>query len=338
MRRWEETDGTAGAGEAVARVMYASRAAIEGSVYAEMEDIRASALRHNAPVGVATALLHQSGWFVQWKEGPGQEVLRIMERVARDPRHRDLRVVHRSRGPRLLQGPWSMAIVQCQETRHDMERRVLHLKSQVDAGMAFTPPAVWRRLSTPMQHPGAVRQQDPDAFQRVLACSASGDLAFGLVAALGQLHGEEVVHRRFAGERDLDVGTDYVDFEQGGRVWRVIAMARNGLHLPLTRAFLPDYSHLVLQLSGRDEADARLLQRVASACAGLPLQPRLLGVAREPASQARALALARRAGLTYVAVAADPRDPVASWQAVRRVLAPQAVNEDGLPTRPAALQ
>ena len=338
MHRWEEEHGTAGAEGAVARVVYASQAAISESVYAEMEDIRASALKHNEPVGVATALLHQSGWFVQWKEGPGDQLLKIMDRVALDPRHRDLRIVHRSRGPRLLAGPWSMAIVQCRETRLDMERRVLHLKRQVDAGLQFTPPAIWRRLSTPMQHPGAVRQQDPDAFQRVLACAASGNASFDLVHALGQQHGEEVVHRRFAGERDRDVGTDYVDFEHGGRIWRVIAMARNGLHLPLTRAFLPDYSHLVLLLAQDPAANVHLVQRVLGACAGLQQPPALVGVARDPGSHAMAATLARRAGLPYLTAVADAGDAAASWEAVQRVVAPEAANDAWLPTIPAVLQ
>ena len=103
-------------------------------------------------------------------------------------RHHDLRIVHRSRGPRLLSGPWSMAVVQCHETAADMEERVLCLKHDVEQGRQFSPPAIWRRLSTPMEHPGAARQDDPDAFQRVLVCSAVGTSSFDLVNWLGERH------------------------------------------------------------------------------------------------------------------------------------------------------
>lgn len=320
MDRWEQDHGVTSAEGPVARIMYASQASIRHSVYQEMEKIRASALKHNEPAGVATALLHQSGWFLQWKEGPSPAVQKIMEKVASDVRHFDLRIVHRSRGPRLLSGPWSMAIVQCNETPAEMELRVQQLKNQVDGGMQFSPAAVWRRLSTPMQHPGAMRQHDPDAFQRVLVCAASGMASFDLVRWLGEEHGVDVVHRRFAGAQELDVGTDYVDFDQEGRVWRVIAMARHGLHLPLTRAFIPDYSHFVLLLSVDAERNAQLMQRVLRAYEKLSHPPALIGVASRPDMHTLPATLARRYGLPYLTAVADSREAEGSWQAVQPLL------------------
>ncbi|MBL0394459.1 BLUF domain-containing protein [Ramlibacter monticola] len=317
MDGWEAQHGLDSAEGPVARIMYASQASIRQSVYQEMEKIRASALKHNEPAGIATALLHQSGWFVQWKEGPAPALQDIMERVAGDLRHFDLRIVHRSRGPRLLSGPWSMAIAQCRETSAEMEMRVRQLKQQVDDGMQFSPAAVWRRLSTPMQHPGAMRQQDPDAFQRVLVCAAHGMGSFELVRWLGERHCVEIVHRRFAGAIELDVGTDYVDFEQEGRVWRVIAMARHGLHLPLTRAFIPDYSHVVLLLSIDPERNSQLMERVTRAFQGVRHPPALIGVASRPEMHALPASLARQHGLPYLTAVADSRDPHATWRAVQ---------------------
>lgn len=320
MDRWEQQHGAASAEGPVARIMYASQASIRHSVYQEMEKIRTSALRHNEPAGVATALLHQSGWFVQWKEGPAAAVQKIMDRVAGDVRHFDLRVVHRSRGPRLLAGPWSMAIVQCNETPAEMEIRVQQLKQQVDDGLQFSPAAVWRRLSTPMKHPGATRQQDPDAFQRVLVCAAAGMGSFELVRWLGDRNQVDVVHRRFAGAVDLDVGTDYVDFEQECRVWRVIAMARHGLHLPLTRAFIPDYSHVVLLLSINPERNEQLMQRVARAFDSFPHPPALIGVASRADMHLLPAAMARDHGLPYLTAVADSRVPEASWAEIQPLL------------------
>lgn len=320
MKLLQQEPGADGAERRVARIMYASRAAIHQSVYREMENIRVSALKHNQPAGIATALLHQSGWFVQWKEGPAAALQAIMDRVARDVRHFDLRIVHRSRGPRLLSGPWSMAIVHCNETPEDMEQRVLHLKQQVEEGCQFSPAAVWRRLSTPMRHPGAARQQDPDAFQRVLVCAASGMRSFDLVRWLGEHYQAEVVHRRFAGATELDVGTDYVDFEREDRVWRVIAMARHGLHLPLTRAFIPDYSHFVLLLSIDPEHNSQLMQRVLQAFTCLPHPPALIGVASHREMHELPASLARRSGLPYLQGVGDSRDPESTWTAVQPFL------------------
>jgi hypothetical protein len=115
--------------EPVARILYASQSRINGPVYAQMERIRACAVRHNEPLGVYTALAHQSGWFLQWKEGPADAVRQIMERVLQDPRHHGARIMHRSTGPRLLPDVWSMSIVQCNDSAAEFEARV----DQVDA-------------------------------------------------------------------------------------------------------------------------------------------------------------------------------------------------------------
>lgn len=306
--------------EPVARLMYASRANTQGSIYAVIEQIRASAIRHNEPAGVATALLYQSGWFAQWKEGPKEALIRIMERVEADPRHHSMRIVHSSRGPRILAGPWSTAVVQSEEPFELVSARVEQLRSELQYGMQCSPQTAWRRLSTPMRHPGVDHQAEPDAFQRVLVCAAEGMAPFHLVHWLGRMHQEEVVHRRFAGARDLDVGTDYVDFIGDSRVMRVIAMARHGLTLPLTRAFLPDYSHVILLLSGDHGRDQMLLQRVAQACAGLPAPPALLGVG-EPSAHPALFALARRYGMVYLAAECRGQDEQACWSVIEPLLA-----------------
>lgn len=332
MDRWESDQGAESTDCAVARIVYASQATISQSIYAEMEKIRASALKHNEPAGIATALLYQSGWFVQWKEGPGPKLLKLMDRVAGDGRHHDLRVVHRSRGPRLLSGPWSMAVVQCQETGSDMEERVRRLKLQVDEGRQFSPAAIWRRLSTPMEHPGAMHHYDPDGFQRVLVCSAAGTSSFDMVNWLGERYATEVVHRRFAGAHDLDVGTNYVDFHQGGRVLRVIAMARHGLTVPLTRAFMADYSHFVLLLSLDADRNLQLMERVLEAYSTMQQPPVLVGVASRPEMHTLPHALARRFHLPYQLAVADSREWESSWHALEPLLAgwQLAANSSGM--------
>jgi hypothetical protein len=321
MQELETAPASGGGEEAVARIVYASQARLLGSVYAEMERIRASAVRRNEPAGVHTALLYQSGWFVQWKEGPGEALLRIMDRVACDRRHQGMRIVHSSRGRRLLAGPWSMAIVQCDDRPVQMAQRVAELRRSMESGAQYAPPAVWRRLSTPMRHPGSLHQADPDAFQRILVCASEGQDSFELVRWLAQRHRQEVVHRRFAGAQDLDVGSDYVDFEQDERVMRVIAMARKGLLLPLTRAFVPDYSHLVMLLSGQPERDIALVRKVALACAGLLAPPALLAVAGHEEAHRAPFALARRLGMVYLSAQAPLGDAYSVWKAVQPMLA-----------------
>lgn len=314
---WSEVNPT----EPVARFMYASQANVEGSIYSVIERIRASAVRHNEPAGVATALLYQSGWFAQWKEGPSEALLRIMDRVQADPRHHSMRIVHSSRGARLLAGPWSTAVVTADEPPGEMARRVEALQRELENGRQSSPQTAWRRLSTPMRHPGAAHQADADSFQRILVCAAEGMGSFNLIQWLGRLHRQEVVHRRFAGARDLDVGTDYVDFAEDGRVLRMIAMARHGLALPLTRAFLPDYSHVVLLLSGDRERDVPLMQRVSQACTGIATPPIVLGVASHESVHKELFALARRSGLIYLSAHCNPQIEKHWWETIAPMLA-----------------
>lgn len=301
--------------EQVARVIYASQSTVTGPIYSELERIRSAALRNNVPLNVFTALLHQSGWFVQWKEGPEEAIRRLMERVACDARHAGLRMVHASFGPRLLAGPWSMAVVQSTEAFEQMGLRVQALQAQLTGGRQESPPSVWRRLSTPASHAGAAHQDREGAFHRVMVVAASGMASFDLVQWLAQRCREPLVHRRFAGARDLDVGTDYVDFEDDGRLLRVIAMSRRGLSVPLTRAFLPDYAHILVLLSGEPRSDEAILHRLARACAHAVPAPVLVGIGTEAQVLARAEREARRLGLDWCSVQADPHDAEGSWRA-----------------------
>jgi hypothetical protein len=304
----------------VARVVYASESNLHDSIYAEMERIRASAVRHNVPAGVHTALLYQSGWFVQWKEGPANEIEQLMARIAQDPRHRNLCIVHSSIGPRLLFGPWSMAIVLADDSWEEMTARVQAARRRMEKGEQYSPTAVWRQLSTPVRHPGAAQLNNPEAFQRVTVCDARGQASFRLVQWLGHVNKVPVVHRRFAGDEGLDIGTEYVDFADGDRVARVIAMARKGLQLPLTRAFLADDSHILLLLSGNPQHDLTLVHRVVEACSGIAMPPVLIGVAPEPAMHHEPFGYAHSCGLIYLDANADPHDPPAVWAAVHPLL------------------
>lgn len=305
-----------GAGPApVARILYASQSRIEGPVYAQMEGIRASAVRHNEPLGVYTALAHQSGWFLQWKEGPPDAVRQIMERVLQDPRHHGARVVHRSSGPRLLQGVWSMSIVQCNDSPGEFEARVDQVDSVRLQGLQYAPAAVWRMLSTPLRHPCADRQDMPGVFRRVMVCSAGGEQSFALVQHLAWQHRQEVVRRRFAGPQSLDVGSNYTDLPDGQGAVRVIAMARNGLGLGITRALLADYPLVVLWCCGTDARDQDLMQRLVLACADAPAPPVLMGLGASAAAHRAMFQLARRAGMIYLD-AAPVHGPDEAWEAI----------------------
>lgn len=307
--------------EIVDRLLYASLSHVTGPIFREMEAIREAAVRNNLPLGVYTALLYQSGWFLQWKEGPQAAVQQIMARVALDTRHSGLCVLHQSRGPRLLPEPWSMAIVQLGDTPEAFGQRVAAMHEEHARGLQYAPPAVWRRLSTPLVHPGADRLTDSEGFQRVMVCAARGTESFGLVKWLAEQHGAEIVRRRFAGATPPDVATDFVDVLEGGHVMRLVAMARNGLMLGLTRAFLQDCSHLVLLFSGQDELDQKLFHRAILALGGAVSSPAIVSLGLTPTANEPLHDEARRLGLIYLdagPVASDDSRQV--WQAMLPML------------------
>ena len=340
MRDSETSDFQDGApaapGEDVDRLMYASQSNFVGPVFTEMHRIRDHALQRNLVDGVHVALLHQSGWFLEWMEGPPAGVDAVMRRVAQDARHQGMRLLHSSHGPRRLTEPWSMAIVQTCESPCDFARRVITLREDHHKSLASDPATVWRRLSTPLTHPGAAEQAVSDRFQRVMVCAARGTDSFDMVHWLGQKHGAEVVHRRFAGSYAdrLDVATDYVDINSGAVVRRVIAMARNGLRIGLTKAFLPDYSHVLLLLSGDDTRNGNLVERLVAACERLAHRPVVVGLAPPFCDHAKLQQIARRGGLVYLDCdLAGDIDAQACWNAAEPLL---DLSRDWIPSAAAA--
>ncbi len=307
----------------VARLMYASLSSVNHSVFEEIDKIRLRSLQRNALDKVSVALLHQSGWFAQWMEGPIHGVQAVLSRVSSDPSYQSLTVLHQSSGARRLGEPWSMAIVQTREESSEFAKRVMALHQEHLSGREVEPAAVWRRLSTPLTNPGASRQALSDHFQRVMVCSALGTDSFNLVRWLGKTFSTEVVHRRFVGSRpdSMDVGTDYVDVETGQSVRRIIAMARHGLQIGLTQAFLSDYSHVIVLLSGIAERDRQLLERLLAACRNLTHRPVVVGLGPSDADHSTLQRLASDGGLIYLDcdIAGDT-NPESLWAAAEMAL------------------
>lgn len=312
----------AGPGEVeVERVVTASMSTLKEAIFGEMERIRARALQKNDPQEIHAVLHYQSGWFVHWAEGPKTALAELMRRLQNDPRHHSLHTLHTSRGLRLLHTPWSMAMSQSTEPAVQFGRRVMALREQLERGKQYSPPSVLRRLSAPMQLAQARSLSDPEAFHRVGICAASGNAAFDMVEWLSARHGEPVVRRRFAGERDMDGSSEYVDFMESGYPCRMIAVARTGLSHGLRRAFLPDWPYFVLLFTGAPPFDDDLMTRMLAACQGLPATPCLLGVAPDSITHQRIRHMAQTAGLDYVIGDITTPDNCAGiWEVVREQL------------------
>jgi hypothetical protein len=139
----------------LARIGYVS-ALCESSSRAELDALLSVWRRRNAEHGITGLLLYDAGSVFQVIEGFPEDVVRLYEAIARDPRHRFLaRLIHEPAIERAF-GDWSMGLGQV--TPRDLSV-VPELRAFADPGFrywhcdelmaaalvaAFTP-APWRR-------------------------------------------------------------------------------------------------------------------------------------------------------------------------------------------------
>lgn len=303
--------------ETVDRVVAASMATSGDSVYAQMERIRAAALRHNVPAGVHGVLVYLSGWYLLWIEGPSAAVRDALRRVARDPRHHSPRVLHFSHGPRLLPTPWSMMMLPATEPMEVVGRRVDAVRALLLRGRQFAPTSVLRRVAAPFSLPLGEGASDPESFHRVGICAAESAPAFGLVRWVASQQGQPTRHRRVAGEEGLDAGMDQIDIVVDGQACRLNALPWQSLVHGLLRVYLPEWQHMLLVFGGSLRGDETLMQRMVKAAAALPEPTSLLASAPDDETHVRMAALAAPAGLPYepIAVAAS-QDYAVIWRAL----------------------
>ncbi|MDX2170871.1 MAG: BLUF domain-containing protein [Deltaproteobacteria bacterium] len=79
---------------------------------AEIDDILAVSRRNNARLGVTGMLLYWDGNVVQLLEGPRAAVDALLERIARDPRHRGLLIAARGELAQRHFPEWTMGFAE----------------------------------------------------------------------------------------------------------------------------------------------------------------------------------------------------------------------------------
>lgn len=92
------------------RLIYASRAQ-EAINTRLIEDILSTAQVHNPDNGITGLLCYSNNVFVQVLEGGREQVNRLFQALARDPRHSDITLLHYQEVSERLYANWSMARV-----------------------------------------------------------------------------------------------------------------------------------------------------------------------------------------------------------------------------------
>lgn len=97
---------SAGAGQ-VYSLVYSSTAS-QAFSDADLDALLAEARSFNSSHGITGILLYRSGRFVQFLEGEEQRVRALLDRIAADPRHRDVRVLTDGYTETRAFGAWTM--------------------------------------------------------------------------------------------------------------------------------------------------------------------------------------------------------------------------------------
>ena len=101
----------------LARLIYASRAVKSADASsAQVRAILLKAIQHNRVAAVTGVLVVGNGRFLQFLEGPADEVERTFARISRDPRHTDVVIIAKGPAERRLFRDWNMAQYQVAAT------------------------------------------------------------------------------------------------------------------------------------------------------------------------------------------------------------------------------
>lgn len=99
-------------------LLYISQANAEMDEQSLMKIVKVSR-ENNQPVGLTGCLLYQDGYFMQLLEGRREDVLKLMERVSLDPRHKNVQIVAQGKEKRRLFLDWSMGFQDMSRIEHE---------------------------------------------------------------------------------------------------------------------------------------------------------------------------------------------------------------------------
>lgn len=261
----------------VLRVICASLSLVNGSVMEELLAMREEVCAFNSAHGVRSAFLYTSGWFFQWHEGPVDGVEKTLHIAKTDPRHDQMRILHRSVGVATLSETLQIATTHNLDKPTDVARRLFRLNQGQALECAAQPHELWMQLAAPpatlhADHAGSALFQS-----HVVAVTSGNSGAVDLVRSIGQRAGAPVTYQRFATgvPRAADVGAAYVDLPGSFHVMRLQALSRRSLSHPMVSLLMRDVQCVLLLLDDRTDSNRALVNDVDVLLQRLALRPSL---------------------------------------------------------------
>jgi hypothetical protein len=124
------------------RVVYCSRNRITGSpadIEVQIRNILATARTNNPKSRLTGALAFNESCFAQVLEGYSDDLQPLLDRIRRDPRHSDLKVLAKSKATRRFFAQWSMAYVDTPQS--DGRHPLAHFSFEAALTRGATPEA-----------------------------------------------------------------------------------------------------------------------------------------------------------------------------------------------------
>jgi len=106
------------------RLIYTSTL-IDGSTVGDLNDIMDVSRKNNPQMGISGILCYSTRNYLQWLEGPREEVSKIYNRVASDKRHTNCTIIEFSEVQKREFGSWAMAFISSQGIDQDIWKRYM---------------------------------------------------------------------------------------------------------------------------------------------------------------------------------------------------------------------
>ncbi len=122
----------------IERVMYLSKGRRSISQQ-ELLDMCSEFAAKNSKVGVTGVLIRIGNYFVQIIEGPREQILELLGKIKRDPRHSDLTVITQHADNKRVFAQWSMNAIDLDSQYYVNLNSVVELREQVDDMVNLVP-------------------------------------------------------------------------------------------------------------------------------------------------------------------------------------------------------
>lgn len=85
----------------------------------DLLSIQEKAIQNNEPIDVTGSLFYNGGWFLQILEGPLATLTSLYQKIEKDPRHANTRIIYNEPARFRTFGRWSMNMINLEDRQAD---------------------------------------------------------------------------------------------------------------------------------------------------------------------------------------------------------------------------